>query len=127
MLSPFNNNGYKELTKKMLRTLFRNKAADTIAHPITGQYLKGITGWDIDTLGKCWSDNELGDIMKEAYDSGCAWEINAVSVRNDPALVKRMYHIGKEIGVVFTLGTDAHNLYSVNTKNFTQEIKEVLY
>lgn len=119
--------GFKELTKKMLRTLFKNKAADTIAHPFTGQYLVKKMGWDYDTLGKAWSDNELGDILKEGFDSGCAWEINTVSVHNDPQLVRRIYNIGKEIGVVFTLGTDAHKLLNVDPKNFIDEIKKVLY
>jgi predicted ribosomally synthesized peptide with SipW-like signal peptide len=116
-----------ELTKKMLRTLFKNKAADTVAHPFTGQYLVKKMGWDYDTLGKAWSDNELGDILKEGFDSGCAWEINTVSVHNDPQLVRRIYNIGKEIGVVFTLGTDAHKLLNVDPKNFIDEIKKVLY
>lgn len=119
--------GYKELTKEMLHNLFVNKAADTIAHPLNGLYLRKIMGWDNGTLGNCWSDNEIADIMKEAYDSECAWEINTGAAFGDPELNRRMYNIGREIGVVFTLGTDAHKLCNIDTKSFTEELKRILY
>lgn len=117
---------YKELTKLMLQPLFEARAADTIAHPLSGAYLRKITGWDTDTLGKCWTDNEIGDIMTKAYENECAWELNTSSILSDPSLGKRMYHIGKEIGIVFTLGTDAHRLTDVNPQNIINKIKSVI-
>lgn len=118
---------YKELTKRMLETLFKDRAADTVAHPLCGMYLKKITDWETDTLGKCWKDEEIAEIMPKAYESECAWEINTVTSFNDPQLARRMYHIGKELGIVFTLGTDAHLLKNIDTKNFTEELKRILY
>lgn len=118
---------YKELTKKMLRNLFKDKAADTIAHPLNGKYLKKMTGWENEVLGSCWTDNELGDIMTEALNSECAWELNTGAIFADSPLARRMFNIGKEIGVVFTLGTDAHQLCNIDPKPFVDDIKRILY
>ena len=117
---------YKEVTKRMLRNLFENKAADTIAHPFSGRYLKRMKGWDADLVGNTWTENELGDIMLEGHQSGCAWEFNSSNAASDPELIRKMYYIGKEIGVVFTIGTDAHRLDAVDTKNIAQELKRII-
>lgn len=117
---------YKELTKKMLRNLFKDKAADTIAHPLNGTYLRKMMGWEADVLGNCWRDDEIAEILKEGYDSGCAWELNAAAFSGDPMLIKRMYSIGKELGVVFTIGMDAHRLENVNTKDFAEALKRTI-
>ncbi len=117
---------YKEVTKKMLHNLFLNKAADTIAHPFSGRYLTKSRGWSSDTVGNTWSDNELGDIMQEGFESGCAWELNSANIGSDPDLIKRMFNIGKEIGVVFTVGTDAHRLDAIDTKNLVDDMKRIL-
>lgn len=117
---------YKELTKVMLRNLFKDKAADTIAHPLNGKYLTKSTGWSNEAVGSCWSDNEIGDILTEAYNSECAFELNTVAVMADAPLARRMFNIGKEIGAVFTLGTDAHRLDSIDPKNFLDDIKRIL-
>lgn len=126
---PENNTpeGFKELTKKMLHNLFKDKAADTIAHPLNGNYLRKMMGWESDVLGKCWKDHEIAEILSEAFESGCALEINTAAMYGDPALIRRMYNIGKELGVVFTLGTDAHRLENIDTKSFTDELKRIVY
>lgn len=118
---------YKELTKKMLRNLFKDRAADTVAHPLNGTYLRKMMGWEADVLGNCWRDDEIAEILKEGYESGCAWELNAAAFSSDPMLIKRIYNIGKELGVVFTIGTDAHRLESIDTKSFTDALKRILY
>lgn len=120
-------NEYKKLTKAMLRTLFENKAADTIAHPITDKYLAPMLGWQVGTLGNVWGDDELFSILKEGHNSGCAWELNFGAVMCDPDLARRIYNIGKECGVVFTLGTDAHRLIDIDTKTKLDEMKRILY
>lgn len=117
---------YKELTKTMLRNLFKDKAADTIAHPLNGKYLTKSTGWDNEAVGRCWTDNEIGDILTQAYESECAFELNTGAVLADAPLARRMYNIGKEIGAVFTLGTDAHTLDNVDPKRILDEVKKVL-
>lgn len=117
---------YKEVTKKMLHNLFENKAADTIAHPLSGRYLTRALGFAPDAVGNTWSENEIGDILLEGHQSGCAWELNSGNVGSDPQLIKKMFNIGKEIGVVFTIGTDAHRLVAIDTKNIAQELKRIL-
>lgn len=119
--------GYKELTKKMLHNLFKNKAADTIAHPLNGNYLRKKMGWTGDAVGNCWTDEEIADILLEGHNSGCAWEFNTAAMTGDPRLVRKIYNIGKELGVVFTIGTDAHKLENIDTKNFTDELKRIVY
>ncbi len=119
--------GYKELTKKMLHNLFKDKAADTVAHPLNGNYLRKMMGWEGDVLGKCWKDEEIAEIMSEAYNSGCAWELNTSAMNGDPSLTRRMYNIGKELGVVFTIGTDAHKLENLDPKKFADELKRIVY
>ena len=118
--------GYKELTKKMLHSLFVNKAADTIAHPLNGKYLTKSTGWDNEAVGNTWTENELGDILTEGFNSECAFELNTGAVFADKPLARKMFNIGKEIGVAFTLGTDAHKLENIDPKNFLDELKRVL-
>ncbi len=118
--------GYKELTKCMLRNLLKDKAADTIAHPLNGKYLTKSTGWDNEAVGRCWSDNEIADILTQAYESECAFELNTGAVMADAPLARRIFNIGKEIGAVFTLGTDAHKLENIDPKNFLDELKRVL-
>lgn len=117
---------YKELTKAMLRNLLKDKAADTIAHPLNGKYLTKSTGWSNEAVGSCWTDNEIGDILTDAYNNECAFELNTGAVLADAPLARRMYNIGKEIGAVFTLGTDAHTLESVDPKRILDEVKRVL-
>ena len=117
---------YKDVTKRMLHNLFKDKAADTIAHPFSGRYLRRAKGWDADLVGNTWTENELGDIMLEGHQSGCAWEFNSSNVGSDPELIRKMYYIGKEIGVVFTIGTDAHRLEAIDTKNIAEELKRII-
>ncbi len=117
---------YKEVTKLMLHNLFKDKAADTIAHPFSGRYLVKSRGFTPDAVGNTWSENELGDILKEGHESGCAWEFNSGNVYSDPELIKKMYNLGKEIGVVFTIGTDAHKLDAIDTLDIATRLKRIL-
>lgn len=117
---------YKEVTKKMLLNLFNDKAADAIAHPLSGRYLTRALGFAPDAVGNTWSENEIGDILKAGHESGCAWEFNSGNAASDPQLIRKMYHIGKEIGVIFTIGTDAHRLDAIDTKNLADTLKRII-
>lgn len=122
--------GFKKHTIGVLTCLFKEKAADCIAHPIYGGYsarfLDEKYGHDVATIGKAWSDNELGDIMKLGHESGCAWELNRGAIFSDPEFFRRMFNIGREIGVVFNFGTDAHSLDNIDTRKNLDEVKRVL-
>lgn len=122
--------GYKEHMKKMLEVLFQKHEADCIAHPIYGRFsakfLDDKYGHDVPTIGKAWSDNELGDILVKGFQSGCAWEINAGAVLGDPEFFRRFFNIGREAGVIFNFGTDAHRLINIDTHTHLDELKRIL-
>ena len=124
-------NGYKEHMKAVLHSLFADNAADCIAHPIYGRFsarnLDDKYSHDVPIIGKAWSDNEIGDILIEGYKSGCAWELNTGAVIDDPEFFRRMFNIGREAGVVFNFGTDAHRLDNIDTHRNLDEIKRILY
>ena len=122
--------GFKEHMTGVLTCLFNEKAADCIAHPIYGGYsarfLDEKYGHEVATVGKAWSDNELGDIMQLGHESGCAWELNRGAVLGDPEFFRRMFNLGREIGVVFNFGTDAHSITDIDTRKNLDEVKRVL-
>lgn len=122
--------GFKNHTTAVLKCVFSEKAADCIAHPIYGGYsaefLDDKYDHDVATIGKAWSDNELGDIMQMGYESGCAWELNRGAIFGDPEFFHRMFNIGKEIGVVFNFGTDAHQISEIDPRKELDEVKRIL-
>lgn len=121
---------FKNHMIKKLTYIFNEKAADCIAHPIYGKYsaelVEGKFKDCVEAIGEAWSDNELGDIMQLGYESGCAWELNRGAIFLDPKFFRRMFNIGREIGVVFNYGTDAHTLDCVDPKLHLDELKKIL-
>lgn len=116
--------GYVEHSIKVLESLFQTDRADCIAHPFVGTYIRCFD--DRKLVSKEITDNELGDIMQKGNESGVAWEINIHAVMNDPELCRRYWHIGKEIGVVFHFGTDAHELSVVSTSQYLDLLRNSL-
>lgn len=99
--------------------------ADCFAHPFMAGYIHAFD--DFKEVTRSFTDNELGDIMEKANKREIAWEINVPAVVKDPEFHKRYFNIGKEIGVVFNMGTDAHLLCNINPKQFAKKLKEILY
>ena len=99
--------------------------ADCFAHPFMSGYIHAFD--DPLEVTRAYTDNELGDIMEKATKKEIAWEINLPAVRRDPEFHRRYFNIGKEVGVVFNIGTDAHLLCNVDSKQFAQFLKETLY
>jgi len=71
------------------------------------------------------TDNELGDILSLARDTNTAWEINRVAVNSDHNFAKRFWNIGKEVGVVFHYGSDAHFLNGLYYKELLEWFKKL--
>jgi len=122
--------GFWELACNVLKKLFEDKRADCVAHPFksdtVAEYLID-EGKSVEpSLANVMSDNELGDLLELGYKNEVAWELNAIGVFQDPVFYRRMFNLGKEIGVVFNFGTDAHNLERVPTKDEIERIKEIL-
>lgn len=116
--------GYAEHGVEVLRHLLVSGRADCIAHPFVGRYIECLE--DKTLVTKALSDNELGNILEIGKQNGIAWEINPGAMFADPEFAQRYWSIGKEVGVVFVLGTDAHRLSAIDTKPFVERLRVLL-
>ncbi|MBQ7122573.1 MAG: PHP domain-containing protein [Clostridia bacterium] len=116
---------YAEHMLAIIDGVIESGRADCFAHPFMSGYIHAFD--DFKDVTKAFTDNELGDIMKKAYEHEIAWEINVPAVMKDPEFHKRYFNIGKEIGVVFNMGTDAHLLCNIDPKQFADKLKIMLY
>ena len=116
--------GYVEHQIQVLESLFATDRADCVAHPFIGRFIRCFE--DRMLVTKEITDQELGDIMEKGMKSQVAWEINVPAVLSDPEFSKRYWNIGKEVGVTFNLGTDAHALLPVRTKQYLEQLKSIL-
>lgn len=116
--------GYAVQMLKMAESVIEMRKADCFAHPFMPGYIKTIP--DRDDVTKAYTDNELGDIMEKATKKEIAWELNTSAVMRYPEFYHRYFQIGKEVGAIFNVGTDAHLLCNVNSKQFAEKLKEIL-
>ncbi len=116
---------YAEHMLAIMEGVIASGRADCFAHPFMAGYVKAFA--DFHDVTKAFKDNEIGDIMERAHKKEIAWELNVPAVFGDHDFFKRYFHIGREVGVVFNLGTDGHALEKVDTKKFTEELKRILY
>lgn len=116
---------YAEHMLAIVDGVIESGRADCFAHPFMSGYIHAFD--DFKDVTRAYTDNELGDIMEKATKHEIAWEINVPAVKKDPEFHKRYFNIGKEVGVVFNMGTDAHLLCNVDPKNFVDELKKALY
>lgn len=118
--------GYAEHMLKVMSALFDTDRADGIAHPFSPCKMKFFTKAESEEMLASITDNELGDIMQKGENAGCAWELHKSSVLCYPDFYRRFFYTGKEVGVHFTVGTDAHHLKDIDTSDFRQSLKELL-
>lgn len=117
--------GYAVQMLKMAESVIEMRKADCFAHPLMPGYIKTIP--DRDEVTNAYTDNELGDIMQKATEKEIAWELNVRAIMKYPEFYKRYFQIGKEVGAVFNIGSDAHQLSGVNTRQYADELKAILY
>lgn len=117
--------GYAEHMLAIADCVIESGRADCFAHPFMSGYIHAFD--DFKDVTRAFKDNELGDIMEKATKREIAWEINVPAVMKDNEFHKRYFNIGKEVGVVFNMGTDAHKLCNVDPKQFADELKRILY
>lgn len=124
--SPF---GYKEHCKKVLTTVITSGRADCMAHPFNDYYIVREFGERLNfSLGDItaeWSENELGDMLALGKRYSTAWEINAKSCKQAPELMKKLWALGKELGVCFNYGTDAHVLRDIRCTEAEEFIRSI--
>ena len=115
---------YAEHMLAIMEGVIASGRADCFAHPFMAGYIHEFD--DFHDVTRAFKDNEIGDIMEKAHKNEIAWELNVPAIFGDPEFFKRYFRIGKEVGVVFNLGTDGHSLDRVDPKNFTDELKRIL-
>ncbi len=122
--------GYKNHIIETLTNLIKSDRADCIAHPFHDRYLTNSkrlnVGFEAGSVPACFSDNEIGDLLTLGREHETAFELNLNAMAGYPDFCRRMYNIGKEIGVYFNVGTDAHKLESIDTKQFIERTKKFL-
>lgn len=120
---------YKQHMKQCLEKIIRSGKADCLAHPFLDNY--AVREFEdryplfVGCVTSVWTDNELGDILSLGKEHSCAWEINTSAIQTNPEFAKRYFHIGKEVGVCFNIGTDAHTLNNVDTFAAYKNIKDI--
>ncbi|MCQ2463591.1 MAG: PHP domain-containing protein [Clostridia bacterium] len=115
--------GYAKHMLAVLSALFDTDRADNIAHPFSPCKMKFFDPEQKKTMLACITDEELYGIMKKGENAGCSWELHKSSVMNFPDFYRRFFFIGKEAGVHFTVGTDAHRLHDIDTADFADYLK----
>ena len=118
--------GYALHNLAVLDALFRTDRADHIAHPFSpckmSFFYEAQKAETLDAL----SDNALGDILERGEKAQVSWEIHTPTFLRFPAFSRRFFRIGREVGVHFAVGTDAHTLAALSTQGLAEQIKAVL-
>ncbi len=117
--------GFAVQMLKMAESVIDLRKADCFAHPLHAGYIHDFD--DPHSVTRAYKDNELGDIIEKANKKEIAWELNVGAVCSDPDFYRRLFNIGKEVGCVFNIGTDAHRLQAVDSTQFAEKLKEILY
>lgn len=121
---------YKEHCRKSLEHIILSGDADCLAHPFCDYYIvrefDDKYGFTYNCITSLWTENEIGDLMELAKTYEVAWEINVAMLKKYPDFAKKYFALGKENGVCFNAGTDAHTLANVNSKQFITEMKQLL-
>jgi histidinol phosphatase-like PHP family hydrolase len=116
---------YAEHMLAIMDGVIASGRADCFAHPFMAGYIHEFD--DSHDVTRAFRDNEIGDIMEKAHKNEIAWELNVPAIFKDPEFFKRYFRIGKEVGVIFNLGTDGHALDRVDPKVFADDLKRILY
>ncbi|MBQ9507662.1 MAG: PHP domain-containing protein [Clostridia bacterium] len=119
--------GYKNHCKAVLENMIRSGKPDCFAHPFIDKYIvrefEDDYGFTYGCITDLWTDNELGDLMEKAKEKEIAWELNTSAFAPYRDFMRRYYHIGKEVGVCFMIGTDAHVLSEVDPNKYKDYFK----
>lgn len=118
--------GYCEHNLAVLNELFKTGRADCIAHPFSPLKMHFFNDVQKEETLSCMTDAELGDILEKGEKAGAAWEIHTPTFLRFPAFSKRFFYTGKEVGVHFVLGTDAHSLAALNSPELIPALENAI-
>ncbi len=116
--------GYVEYSLAVVRSLIESGKADCIAHPLIGRFVHAFE--DRTTITRETSDSELGSVLELSNAHEVAWELNTGAILGDPDFARRLWNLGREVGVVFNYGTDGHRLTDIDTATRLPDVKKVL-
>lgn len=116
--------GYARHELAVLNELFTTDRADCIAHPFSPTKMNFFNDEQKAAVLSAISDNELGDILEKGEKASCSWEIHTPTFLRFTDFSKRFYNIGKEVGVHFLVGSDAHFLEALNTPSLADALKK---
>ena len=118
--------GYAEQNLAVLNALFETDRADNIAHPFAPYKIPGFDEAQKHATLRAMTDNELGDVMEKGERARCSWELHTPTVFRFPDFARRFFRLGKEIGVHFCVGTDAHTLSVIAPEGLAERLAEIL-
>lgn len=114
--------GYAAHELAVLNALFKTDRADNIAHPFSPTKMHFFSEEQKAETLSAITDNELGDILEKGERAGCSWEIHTPTFLRFTAFSRRFFHLGREIGVHFCVGTDAHTLSALSPAGLAERL-----
>lgn len=118
--------GYAEHQLKVLESLFKTDRADNIAHPFSPNKMNFFNEEQKAAVLSAITDSELGDILEKGERAQCSWELHTPTLFRFPDFARRFFNIGKEAGVHFCVGTDAHELCAIAPKGLAARLTDIL-
>ncbi|MBQ7595470.1 MAG: PHP domain-containing protein [Clostridia bacterium] len=118
--------GYAEHMLRVLSALFETDRADNIAHPFSPNKMNFFNEEQKAAVLSAITDNELGDILEKGERAQCSWELHTPTLFRFPDFARRFFNTGKEAGVHFCIGTDAHNLSAIAPEGLAARLAEIL-
>ncbi len=118
--------GYAEHELAVLDALLKTGRADNIAHPFSPCKMPFFNEAEKAATLAAITDNELGDILEKGERAQCSWEIHSPTFLCFPEFSKRFWNLGREIGVHFCLGTDAHRLADLDPRPTAERMKNIV-
>lgn len=118
--------GYAEHNLAVLSALFETGRADNIAHPFSPVKMRFFNEEEKAATLDAITDAELGDILEKGEKALCSWEIHTPTFLRFPDFSRRFFNIGKEAGVHFCVGTDAHSLKALDARELLPRLEAVV-
>ena len=122
--------GYRKHCLDSVRNVILSGKADCLAHPFTDYYIvrefEDVYGFTRGCVTSLFTDNDIGDLMLLSKEYKVAWELNTSVLPRYPDFAKKYFALGKETGVSFNVGTDAHRLSEINTRQYRDDFIKLI-
>ena len=120
--------GYACHMLSMARSLIVSGKADCLVHPLDAGYARNRIGAAaVSQANTAITDREMGELFELAIEHEVAIELNVSGIlAADKPQLRRLYDIGRETGVWFNYGNDAHRLPDIATRPALARVKRYL-